>query len=117
MEQGVGRNLAAVHFDHVIKRVIHRRLQDNGAAGFAEQLHGQAQCGDNACDGGNPVFLDGPLMASGEPVCNGIPALVGHHGIAVNTLGGAAFNRFFDGGRAFEIHVRHPKRQDIGVAE
>ncbi|MNC22698.1 hypothetical protein D3C75_707050 [compost metagenome] len=115
--QRIDRHLAVIHPDHIIKRIIHRRLQNHLIARVAEQLYRKAQRGNDAGGINNPFLLKLPVMASAVPAGNRLFVGITRHAIAVNPLLHAAQNRFLHGRRALKVHIGYPERKNVLVSE
>ncbi|MNR48865.1 hypothetical protein D3C85_1681540 [compost metagenome] len=68
--QRIDSYLPVIHPDHIIKRIVHRRLQNHLIARVAEQLYRKAQRGNDAGGIRDPFLLNLPVMASAVPAGN-----------------------------------------------
>ena len=93
--------------------VIDGRLDEDGIAFARGGADGGAQCEYDARCHDEPVFVDLPVVAAGEPVADGFEVAVAGFGVAVDGVFRHGVQGFCDGGRTTEIHVGDPHRQDV----
>ena len=109
-------HLAPIILHHTAEGVIDRLLDQHRIARVGEGPHRSRQ-GEHDSRGQNEaLFRRAPTVTGGKPVIHRIVIGVAFNGVAENTMRNALGKRIGHLAGQGKIHVRHPKRHQIGRA-
>ena len=98
------------------ERPINGGLDQYLILGLGEGKHGQIDGGNDARSGDHPVFFHLPAIASGGPSLHRFKEGIRPEIVAKDAMFQALLQHFLDAGRSGEVHIGHPKGNQIVTA-
>ena len=115
-EEWVVDHLAVVALGREAEGMVDGRLDDDFLVGSEEDVDGHTDALDDAGDVGEPLRANVPVVMLVDPADDG-GAIVGRlDGVAEEGVLEAPAEGVGDEVRGLEVHVGHPKGQQVGVA-
>ena len=111
--EGIPNHFPAVSLRGNPEGMVYRRLDDNLVSGLCKIIDGQANSLYNTGNKGVPGAPGFPAMMHLDPVRNGGPEFLRHHGIAKEGMLQAGLEGIRNKGRGLEVHIGHPEGQEI----
>ena len=112
----VVHHLAVIALRRQSERVIHRRLNDNLLVLLHEHVDDEADALHDARYEAHPLLVDAPLMVVLNPFSHRLPVVARQYRVAEQRVFETLAQRVGYKLRRLEVHVRHPKRQQVASA-
>ena len=115
INQGTFHHFPFILADHIVERIIHGRLDQHRITGPGGRPNRRRQGKHHTGGLDQPFLPDLPAKMGIKPADDGIIISLSRHGIAEDAVLHSLVQRIQHTGRCLEVHIRHPKGQNIGA--